>query len=705
MARGPVRLGAYDQRTRPQSQQQPFIQPVDNGGAQIARGIAALGQGASDMAGALQAEERLRLAREEDDARVYVSAAMAQARARANEIRRTAFAEAPDGWRGVPERVSKDFGALREQALSAAPTPAAQRFLTQAFDSYQPLMLEDVAAAQQSARESWQFDTLRTAIDTGAGVLAVDPGQYEAMRAQQLSVLEGLQNANHRRDLTAHMEQTYAGALIGGMIDRDPNGALRILQDPNAGGPVSALGALRGRFIDQARAEIDRRAAQWRASVREQVQGALAMLERGEQPINPPSIDTVRSALGEDMAAAYEIDMQTYRAASEMNGLSNAQLMEAMNAAPSDGATRQERLSNSVRRSAAANILELRQTDPMLYAVRQGLVADTEDMTRAINQGDFDAIGLRMRARAATAQEQSRRLGTPPAPLTRSEAAQVRSLLDGLSPEQRVAALQNLRSGASMPRRGDGGVYAAMLAQIYQDNPAAFAGAAAVTRSGYGIDANNTRIDAETVGRRMLDGAALLNPAARDTNGNGQTERQRSNFSMPSNAALEGAFQNYVGDAYAGDPNGYRRAYEAFRAYYAGAAAERGLNGSGLSFMADGRGGGTLTGDGEAVALAGEAAQVAVGNLRENRHGGAPGLPVRTYLPWGMNEDQFMGSIRAGWPQIRERFANAELTDDPNDYDYARDTDGFYTLFYRGRAVPDGEGGLVRVKPRARQQH
>lgn len=698
MAKGVVSINQYDQRSTPRSANQPYVRALDAGSG-IAPGLAQLGRGLETVAQADQEIERLRIAREEDDARVYVSSAMARARAEASRIRRTALQEAPDGWRGVTDRVSKEWGQLRETALQAAPTPSASRFLSQAFDSYQPLLLEDVAGDEQNARQQWRVDTVRTAIQTEGSTLAADPSLYDQAVSQQRELIRGMADldANQRRDLEALMEEEFATVTVSGLVQRDPAGTLRMLNDPEADGPFARLtGSQRRALANQAQAELDRRAAQWRAQVDDRMRGALALLEAGEQPLDAPTVEEVRAARGESAAAAYQIEMETFQAGSEMNGMSNAELSRLAASPALDEGSETERYENAVRRRAATNILRLRALDPMAYAVQQGVVTNTDEMIAAIDSGDVGQIGALLRRRVGVAVEQRERLGPeiPASPLTVQEAQRLRGLLDGLTPETRLAALTALRAGASMPRRGDQGVYAAMLSQVYADNPGAFAGAAALTRHA-AVQTASGPVTGATAARRLMAGAAILNPPATDTNDNGRPERQRSTFNMPSNAALEGAFLSYVGDAYADDPEGYHRAFQAFRAYYAGAAAELGGDLSNLTFSY-----GAVGGDTQAVALAEEAAVVAVGHLRANESGGRPGLPTQTYLPWGMTDDQFHRSLEQGWGSIRSRYDQAELSDDPRDYDYARGRDGFYTVFYRGVPVPDGEGGFVRVRPR-----
>jgi hypothetical protein len=811
MARGPVRVNTYDQRTTPRSQAQPFTHSVDVGNG-LARGLDKVGQ-------ALQAEVAFKRQQEEDDARVYASTAMSQARASASEMQRRIFSEAPDGWRGATQRFSQEFGQRREQALSGAPTPAAQRYLNQQFDAYQPLLLEEMAGQEQTNRESWQFSTIANNIDSDSNTIATNPGFYQPALTQQLDLINGMAMSEANRErLRSHAISSYSTVAVSAMIERDPVQALQVLRgttsnhpsadtllprlqalipgatifgsrtaernaqlqgsapnsrhiqdaawditlpagvtaeqarpiveqllggtpitewipnDPNASGdgthlhvawgdanaqtieddpnsPVARLtGAERLALSNQAEAEIARRQSNVASTVRSQIQTDTFLMSNGEQPVSGLTVEQVQ-AVDPELAAAYEIDLQTHQRGSSLTNLTTPELRRMASAAPLPStASHQERLDNIVNRNAATQILEQRD-DPMTYALRQARIDDTAEMTAAIDSGNFQDIGVRIRSRNGVAVEQSQRLGTVPAPLTTSEATRLRGILDRVPPGDRAQALMTLRQSSMMPQgrsarqtraqynMGSSQVYEAFVAQIYRDDPAALAGALTLARQGT-VETNAGTVTADTVGRRLLAGAALLNPTAQ-VNAEGQAQPSRSTFNMPSEAALEGAFNTYVGDAYAEDPSGYRNAFQAYRAYYAGRASEMGINGAGLTFRD-----GALGGDRAAIETAGQAAEVIVGSLRPNEFGGpsTPGLPSQTYLPFGMTEDNFNRSLEQGWGSIRERYRGAQLSDNPSDYDYARDANGSYQVFYRGVPVRDDSGEFVRVRPRMTQR-
>lgn len=814
MARGVVTIKQYRQRSNPSGPARGKARAADFGDGSIAAALGGVAEGVKDYAAMRERGEqvdfqieRIKTAREEDDARAYSARAIADATSRYAAAAREVEAEAPDGWRGLTENSVSAWEGIDQDILSHTPEGPAQQFVSQHLGVLRSEMATRQATRENDLRRSWRLDDIDRTASTWESVLVQDPTQYGRASSSMRETIGSLTDitADDRRDRLAANEERLSFFTVSGMVERDPAGTLALLQGgqggsaetmgpqiadlfgaqltsgrrtaernaavggvenslhlsgsavdisppaefagmsreqieaaaradlaerfpgvnfseviweddhlhvgwegggeaPAADGPFAALSA-EGRvaLTNRAQAEISRQGSVASAAVREQVQSTLGLLERGEQPVNPPSVEIVRATQGERAAADYEVALQTFSARSTMNEMTSEDLVRLATEAPLESGTSVERLDNAVRRTAAAQILQQRDADPMGYAVAQGLVSDTSEMMGAIGSGNFADVGARLRRRVGVALEQNRRLGTAPAPFTAPEAAALRGQLDRLDPNGRVLVLQNMRAEAAMPRRGDGGSYAAMVGQIYGDNPGAYAGALVANRRA-SIAADAGRIDGPTAARRMMAGAALLNPPGVDTNANGQTERQRSTFNMPSNAALEGAFQAYVGDAYTGAPRAYERAFQAFRSYYAGAASETGINAAGLTFTSDGRGGGVVGGDEAAARLADEATRVAVGNLRLNESGGAPGLPQRVYLPWGMDEDLFHDSLEQGWGAVRERFPEAELGEDPRDYDYALDGDGWYRVFYQGVALPDGDGDFVRVRPRLSQR-
>lgn len=687
----PVPFGIRDQQTTPQGRARPLtpnIRPLTGGNSGIGESLGQLAQATRAVQQAelqvdeneLRVDEAIRQ-QEEEDGRTYASAALARIRADASKARRSAFAEAQDGWRGATERVATDFATIRDGALTAAPTDAARRFITEAAAAYEPAFLEDVADEQQRARRSWRVDTVRSAVQTESATLAADPNLWDEAYAQQVELIRGMTDldADARRDLETEMQEEFAVTTVGALVQRNPAATLRLLRDPESDGPFQHLtGRQRTQFINQAQSEIDRRNSEYRANLRTQIEAARDLWTLGEQAPNAPSVESVRSAFGDNAAAAYAIQMEANNAASLMNGMSSAELATIAATAPSQG-TDSERFESAARRAAASQILERRQTDPMADYARAGSI-DTEGMAQAIQSGDFAQIGQRLQTRASIAQQNSETRGTRPAPLTNGEAAALRGTLDRLTPQQRTAALQAMGIGNG---RGVSAGARAALNQIYADDPASRMGAMLMGRAG-SVAGVNGRVGGDTAARRMLHGAAILNPPE----GANQEGNERPQVDMPSDAALRAAWRDVVGDAYAGSPEMDAQAYQAFRAYFAGAAAEMGVNAAEL----------VVNGSPAPVRrLATEAARVAAGEIRSNRDG------TRTILPWGMSNDSFTRGLQSGWGAIQEAYPNSDISRRSSaDFDYQFErSDGrhaYYRVMDRGAQATGSEGQPVVVK-------
>lgn len=776
MARGPVRVNTYDQRTTPRSQAQPFTRSVDVGDG-LARGLNKVGQ-------ALQAEVTFKRQQEEDDARVYASTAMSQARASASEMQRRIFSEAPDGWRGATQRFSQEFGQRREQALAGAPTPAAQRYLNQQFDAYQPLLLEEMAGQEQTNRETWQFSTIANNIDSDSNTIATNPGFYQPALTQQLDLINGMAMSEVNRErLRSHAISSYSTVAVSAMIERDPAGTLAALRghsgglgdvetlgpqiaaalgvrqtsgrrdptrnaqvggvsnsmhldgmaadievpasyqgmsreeieqatrarlgeampgaafseviyegdhihigwrpeggaananaepvvdDPN--GPIARLtGPERLALANQAAAAVNRQDTAWRTAVREQRETAEALYAAGEQPANPPTYETVLAAEGERAAAAYALQSQVFAASSSMQALPTNRLEQIASRPPMRDGTNEERFSNAVNRQAAQAILQQRAEDPMAYLGNHGRSIDTEGMMTDLQNADWQGIRGRLRSRQAVANQAHTDLGLTPNPLTATETRVFRASLDGMTAEQRVAAVSQMRE--ALP---DSNAYRALAGSLYPDSVAS-----QLAMQVQGRRANfegMPDITTEVAQRRLFDGAAALGMVQQQNTGTEQgADRPRVSFAMPSEAQMRQHWTSAVGDAYAGMAGTDAAAYEVFRTAYAGGAIAEGNNSGRYD-----------------ASLANEAVAIATGGIaRQGDH--------RMILPWGVNEASFNRSIQQGWrtniqPRIQPDLANRS----PSTFRYQSMGNGLYAIMTpQGAQVSSREGQPLYVR-------
>lgn len=601
--------------------------------------------------------------------------------------------DARDGLRQNYDRQIEEIAAgARSDRARAAFTEAATRRRDSAFtrvDQYSSdqfrVYENDVSEARLSAAGrsalAAPFDDME--VLRNVGVIDEEARLFGTRNGMGPEVVEEMVNQQRGE---------IAGQIWELRAQRDPRGVRGLLTREGSEGVLlqSLTPVQRARLVEGIDRELERRAAAWRTQVREQISAASDMWEIGEQAVNAPSVATVRSALGDNAAAAYEIRRETFDAASRMNGLPNGELERMAVAAPTTEGTRTERAVRGAQRRAAAEILQRRNSDPMADAARSGQV-NTDAMFAAIQEGAFDRVGRQLRSRAAVARENAERLGVRPDPLTNIEAAAIRGTLDRLTPDQRMAALREMGGGSMTPHAR------AAIEQIYADNAPARMGALLLGRRG-SIQGAEGRIDGATVGRRMINGAHLLRPPTEEQSGEGESRRQpRARIDMPSDGALRAAWINVVGDAYAGMPEAQERAYEAYRSYFAGAIAERGLNGASLTTS-----NGVPSGDDAVVALAAEAARAAAGEIRQN-----PGNNLRSFsrtiIPWGMSVETFEDGIAQSWPTIREAFPNSDIsTRSSRDFGYAFErSDGrynYYRVMDRGAPAEANGGGPITIR-------
>lgn len=640
MARGVVRIGGYDQRATPQSARQPYVQAVDTGGGALAAGLAQIGAGLNDVA-------RVQLARAEDDARTFASRSIAEARAEAMRMRRTAFEEAPDGWRGVTERVSSEWGQLRDRALAGAPSPMAARFLEERFDEYQPLMLEEVAGQEQVAREGWQTDSIRSAVDTASGVLAADPGQYDSVRGEQLAVIQSLQNADMRRDLGAYAEEQFAVAAVSGLVERDPRRALTLLRDANAEGAVSRLtGPQRIMLENRAQAELNRRAAEARearnqyvASLRDTVNAQNQLLSRGITPSAPLNVGEVAQLLGPDVAQNYLANLAGASAQQQMAGMPSGFVAQVAAGQVSPENSDIQNLLTVEARNAAARVLEQRRSDPGGYALQNGLMR-APDLINVLGQaeqsGDWAPVVSALSGRASDAVSLRERGVVPSvAPLSSEEARALGNWLAQQPIQARLGFFSLAQS--SMNREG----YGAMMRQLSQE------GAGGVNAYAGYVNAQRTETaDGPTVARRLLRGAEILSGAP------GQEGRRTPVINMPSDDDLRSYWRQHVGQAFEGMPRAEESAFQAYRANYAALLEETGGEGGSRD-----------------NALAQRSLAAATGGVM-------PWNGRYTIMPWGMSARDFEAGVERGFRQW------SFLADEnPRNYDLRLRGDGRYAVY------------------------
>lgn len=238
-APGIVQINQYAQRTSAKGRAMPraplIEQPV--GDLQNFMGDAAAGVGAlANMAERKEqvdiAVERIAQARDEDDARAYSAAALADATARYAARAREVESAAPDGWRGLTESSNTAFQEIDAQIIGAAPTETAQRYVAQHLGILRSEALMRTATRETELRRGWRTDTLEASASQWERTLAVDPSQWARAHATMSQTIGSMTDitADDRRDLSARTSERLAYFAVAGMVEADPAAALALLR-------------------------------------------------------------------------------------------------------------------------------------------------------------------------------------------------------------------------------------------------------------------------------------------------------------------------------------------------------------------------------------------------------------------------------------------------------------------------------------------
>lgn len=272
--------------------------------------------------------------------------------------------------------------------------------------------------------------------------------------------------------------------------------------------------------------------------------------------------------------------------------------------------------------SAAKADIELRDSDPQTWAQTHG-VTPNQPM-------DFTPKVLQDRVQAAMLM--NRDYSTPVKIFTNEEAKQFTTRMENQNTNQQLSTLKTLRDNTGNPV-----IYQSALQQIRPDSPVT-----AIAGMYLGLDKQTTAthwfkpndaVTGESVAQHLLDGEALLNPtkAAKGENGTGKT------FPMPPDGTqnqpgLRDQFNSYVGDSFRGQPQLADQAYQAFKAYYASEAANKGDYS------------GALNAD-----IAQAATKAVIGTVVDTNG-------KKTIAPWGMDETTFNDLAKVNFDSLAKAF-------------------------------------------------
>ena len=269
-----------------------------------------------------------------------------------------------------------------------------------------------------------------------------------------------------------------------------------------------------------------------------------------------------------------------------------------------------------------------RNADPMAYA-QANKVGDA----KPLNFNDQKEFGAELNRRQGVATTMQQTYGAPYSMLTKAEATTLNQGFQRMTTQQRLGYLNSIRTSVSDPV-----AYRSIMSQIAPDSPVTAMAGMILQKQNPNIVSKPTQVGPVSMGSWevytqqdvagiMLEGEALLNPNKLDKaeNGKGKT------FPMPPDQDIRDKFNNVVGKAFAGDPDGANFAYQAVKAYYAGKAAREGV----------------VTGVKDDNILK-EAVNAVIGGVTDIN---GKGEVIR---PWGMSEERFSNGAKAAFDKAIE---------------------------------------------------
>lgn len=274
--------------------------------------------------------------------------------------------------------------------------------------------------------------------------------------------------------------------------------------------------------------------------------------------------------------------------------------------------------------SAVNNVRQQRQADPVQFAINARLPG-----VQALDMSTPQSIADGLAARVAPAKALSESFGTRPAFLTKPEAEGMNAALKAMPTSQKLGYLDAMRTQVRDPD-----AFRTIIQQITPDSPVTLAAASLLAKQDPMTVAThwfspNQTVSPKDVAGIVLEGEALLNKSKGDKQQDGSSR----GFPMPQELLMRQAFENKVGNAFAGMPGAADTAYQAVRAYYAGKSARTGNLSSKESPDTD---------------LIDESVKAVIGNTHEQN-----GTTV--LMPWGMTDDKFQPALQRAFDISMQR--------------------------------------------------
>lgn len=221
-------------------------------------------------------------------------------------------------------------------------------------------------------------------------------------------------------------------------------------------------------------------------------------------------------------------------------------------------------------KSIHANQKEAVKSDPITFAVRQGIVDTDTPAAQPLDLANPQAMGANLQARFELARGLVATRQAPFSPLTTEEVTTLKATLDKVPAAQKSAYFGSLFQASG----GDFEGYKGILGQLAKDDPVtAEAGLHAgrahdLPTAGIQVDPGQARYVSDLI----LQGQAALHPNRKE---DGSPDKGKT-WPMPEMKKMEMQFANYERDAYAGKDKQRNAEFQTAQAIYAGLSIQAG---------------------------------------------------------------------------------------------------------------------------------
>lgn len=482
----------------------------------------------------------------------------------------------------------------------------------------------DLNRYEFSERERYYDDVERGQVETamqGAALNYNDPEKIGYYQSKMAAVLE---SQAQRKGLPAEMQQAtmlkansgMASAVISRMVDDDPYKAKSYFQTAQEG--MTAEDQVRiGGMIDNKIERLQQKAemAQLRAEARaERAIGKInAQIASGIPATDEMWRQWGNQVRGTPAQGEFDQLVQQEAETQKVLGMPIDQQIAFVNQKAAqiqqNGGTMADAANINRLKRAVESSAKMLNDAPVEY-LQQRLGGSVEPVD--LSSPDLGAV---LSDRIASIQGMQQKFGStvPMKPLLPQEAKQLSAQLDQMSPEQQSQTFATLHLAM-----GDDKAYAGAMQQIAPDSPVrALTGLLAGKQRTMTTNSRWFRPDdivtSGDVAKTMALGESILNRSKTEKGSDGKAAA----FPMPKQADFQLALNTQLGSVFAGQPQSYLLAYQAVKAYYAGAAAQRG----------------DVSGDVDSGLLR-QAIKASVGEVVDFNGG-------ETLAPWGMPGDTF----------------------------------------------------------------